>query len=522
MADNLRKYTTQEVLNKVFTDTSGNAIGINSSTTKETLNAVFSTSDNSLNVALSGGTISGDVTISGDLTVAGSGSAVYDEIIQGSLHIETDDAPSDNSALTANTGGDELVIENSDHAGLSILTPDNKIGNIFFGNVSDTARAGLQYYHENVDSNERLLFNVAGGERMRLTSAGQLGIGVSPDKLLTLGQDAIDGGQTAYLKILDTDTDTTADTRLEILFSKYHTGTDMADVASIGGGIEQWSGTSSARNTYMDFRTVTSGSRTEKMRISSDGKVGIGTGANIDELLHVQNDSNNAVIKIEAGSSSTGARLQLISATNDTGDINFGDSGDTNIGRIKYDHTDNYLAIHTNDTEKMRITSDGQINLTAGIQFPATQVANGGANVLDDYEEGTWTPTYTLATAGDSSFTHDRQIGRYTKVGNVVHIQCFIRTDGYSNSSGSGDLRITGLPFAPDSTTNVVTACSVNSFFFASNNNPINARITNAGSYIALYKRTDVNDDDSTLDENSPSDGSNRNSVIIGGSYRVA
>ena len=164
----------------------------------------------------------------------------------------------------------------------------------------------------------------------------------------------------------------------------------------------------------------------------------------------------------------------------------------------------------------------GLINLSAGIEFPASQVANGGANVLDDYEEGTWTPTYTLTTAGDSSFTHDRQIGRYTKVGNVVHIQCFIRTDGYSNSSGSGDLRITGLPFAPDSTTNVVTACSVNSFFFASNNNPINARITNAGSYIALYKRTDVNDDDSTLDESSPSDGANRNSVIIGGSYRVA
>ena len=69
--------------------------------------------------------------------------------------------------------------------------------------------------------------------------------------------------------------------------------------------------------------------------ILDGGNLGIGTGANVDELLHVQNDSNNAVIKIEAGSSSTGARLQMISATNDTGDINFGDSGDTNIGRIK-------------------------------------------------------------------------------------------------------------------------------------------------------------------------------------------
>ena len=136
-------HTTQEVLNKVFTDSSGNAIGINSSTTKETLNAVFSTSDNSLNVALSGGTISGDVTISGDLTVAGSGSAVYDEIIQGSLHIQSASAHS--SPLTANTMGDDLVIENSVHAGLSILTPVDQVASIFFGDVADTARAGFQY-----------------------------------------------------------------------------------------------------------------------------------------------------------------------------------------------------------------------------------------------------------------------------------------------------------------------------------------------------------------------------------------
>jgi len=173
---NPNKFTSKEVLNKVLLDSSGNAVTANSVTTQEALNSVLDTTNNRLNMSLAGGTISGDVTISGDLTVAGSGSAVYDEIIQGSLHIETDDAPSDNSALTANTGGDELVIENSDHAGLSILTPDDKIANIFFGDVSDTARAGLQYYHEGVDSDERLLFNVAGGERMRLTAAGMLKI----------------------------------------------------------------------------------------------------------------------------------------------------------------------------------------------------------------------------------------------------------------------------------------------------------------------------------------------------------
>ena len=88
---------------------------------------------------------------------------------------------------------------------------------------------------------------------MRIDKDGLVGIGVGDaDKLLTLGQDAADGLQTAYIKILDKDTDTTANTLLEILWSKYHTGTSAADVASIGGGVEQWSGTSSNRHKYIE------------------------------------------------------------------------------------------------------------------------------------------------------------------------------------------------------------------------------------------------------------------------------
>jgi len=52
MADNLRKYTTQEVLNKVYTDSSGITIGLNSQSSKETLNAVLDSSNNRLQVAL--------------------------------------------------------------------------------------------------------------------------------------------------------------------------------------------------------------------------------------------------------------------------------------------------------------------------------------------------------------------------------------------------------------------------------------------------------------------------------------
>jgi len=87
MAD-INKFTTKEVLNKVLLDSSGNSVAAFSHTSQEAFNAVLDSTNSRLNVSLSGGTISGDVTISGDLTVEGNGSGTYDEIIQGNLALK--------------------------------------------------------------------------------------------------------------------------------------------------------------------------------------------------------------------------------------------------------------------------------------------------------------------------------------------------------------------------------------------------------------------------------------------------
>ncbi len=79
--------------------------------------------------------------------------------------------------------------------------------------------------------------------------------------------------------------------------------------------------------------------------------------------------------------------------------------------------------------------------------FPATQIAVADPNTLDDYEEGIWTPTLTFATPGDLSVTYVNQFGRYTKLGNVVQLSFNIRTDTFTHTTASGNLRITGLPF---------------------------------------------------------------------------
>lgn len=79
----------------------------------------------------------------------------------------------------------------------------------------------------------------------------------------------------------------------------------------------------------------------------------------------------------------------------------------------------------------------------AGITFPVTQSASADANTLDDYEEGTWTPTALgSGTAGTGTYTI--QSGAYTKVGRLITVWGRI---GYSSHTGTGNILIGNFPF---------------------------------------------------------------------------
>jgi hypothetical protein len=79
--------------------------------------------------------------------------------------------------------------------------------------------------------------------------------------------------------------------------------------------------------------------------------------------------------------------------------------------------------------------------LSGGVYLGGT----GAANKLDDYEEGTWTPTIVgSATAGVGSYNTYRN-GHYTKVGNLVSTSFIV---GLNSHSGSGSMQMQGLPFA--------------------------------------------------------------------------
>ena len=91
-------------------------------------------------------------------------------------------------------------------------------------------------------------------------------------------------------------------------------------------------------------------------------------------------------------------------------------------------------AITGNSTVGGTLGVTGLITASAGVAIGGT----GAANTLDDYEEGTWTPT--LASGGSLSGGG----GYYTKVGRLVSVWCSYTI---ASKSGSGQFIIGGLPF---------------------------------------------------------------------------
>ena len=100
-------------------------------------------------------------------------------------------------------------------------------------------------------------------------------------------------------------------------------------------------------------------------------------------------------------------------------------------------------------TERMRLTEDG---LHLG--------GTGSANAIDDYEEG----TFTFGTNANLSFVSNSNVGKYTKIGRMVHLQFCIDV---SSVSGTNHFYMSGMPFPQDAhTTNTINGISTSAVRF--------------------------------------------------------
>jgi len=123
----------------------------------------------------------------------------------------------------------------------------------------------------------------------------------------------------------------------------------------------------------------------------------------------------------------------------------------------------------------------------SGITFPATQSASTDANTLDDYEEGTWTPSLGGTT------TYNTQAGRYTKVGRMVYASVVIAV----NQIGTGSTtQISGLPFTQSGTVDAEACWSVASSSTITTS-VVSFTVYSAGTTIYVYSRTTASKNES-------------------------
>ena len=175
----------------------------------------------------------------------------------------------------------------------------------------------------------------------------------------------------------------------------------------------------------------------ERMRINSTGKVGIGT--------------DNPLTKLHIGGVTEELRFGVAGAVA-KGGVKYSASGFEFLDLSVQGTTTGYgnIRFFTGKTpdERMCITDNGTIQLannSPGIQFgtipsPQPDGRKVTGTTLDDYEEGTWTPSL----GGDGDTVYNLRQGFYTKIGNFVDTSFYVSI----NSIGSGNRRgIINLPF---------------------------------------------------------------------------
>ena len=173
------------------------------------------------------------------------------------------------------------------------------------------------------------------------------------------------------------------------------------------------------------------------------GDAAIGTGFTPDTQLHVYSASDQ-VAKFESADQIADIALKDTGGTcyirQSNGSLTFeaDRAGASSNSRIFF-KVDNQLAAHFTAVGNLAFESG------KGIDFSAT-AGTGTSELLDDYEEGTWTPYIKFAGANNVGIVYVTQTGNYTKIGNLVQISYKVQLS--SKGAQTGTATIANLPFA--------------------------------------------------------------------------
>ena len=208
-------------------------------------------------------------------------------------------------------------------------------------------------------------------------------------------------------------------------------GNGTITIAATGGG---GGGSPGGSNTQIQYNS--SGSFAGSANFVWDNtnvRLGIGTSSPAKPLNLVTSGTTEAWVE---STSTQKAILSLYAADTAVGLTSTYNSGGTAARPFIFNNVSTSLLQF--DLGKTVALQGATTQTGTGITFPATQSASTDANTLDDYEEGTWTPSLGGNT------TYNSQNGTYTKVGRQVTVRGQVNV----NAIGTGSTTlISGLPF---------------------------------------------------------------------------
>ena len=246
------------------------------------------------------------------------------------------------------------------------------------------------------------------------------------------------------------------------------------------------SGTQSAGAAFYDI----SGTTNELMRISNTGIVGIGN--TVAGTIHGVSTVSNLVVGTGSGNNGIG----VYSGTSNLGALTFADgtSGNTTYrGGVTYNHSTDHLELNVNGgSAHVIVHSSGVTSIPYGVEL-GSGVDATAANTLDDYEEGTWTPTINSGTISNAA------TGTYTKVGRLVTVTYYILLTTMGGSTTG--VHVGGLPFTSgiSGNTGSHSAGSILCRYFTKNQ--IVSYVPAGVTYIAFYNNSSSNWDQITFGE---------------------